>query len=78
MTIPSAPERLYSFVVTLFPTGTPVPFPKRFQIRGSTQHYISTMWDFNGWIRSNIVCVLVKQIINHCNISEVHVPSASF
>lgn len=69
MTIPSAPERLYSFVVTLFPTGTPVPFPKCFQlhiqIRGSI-----------GWIRNYIVCVLVKRIINHCNISEVHVPRA--
>lgn len=32
MTIPSAPEGLYGFVVAVFPTGTLVPFPKCFQV----------------------------------------------
>lgn len=37
MTIPSAPERLYAFVVTVFPTGTPVPFPKCFLLHTGTR-----------------------------------------
>lgn len=32
MTIPSAPDRLYNFVGTVFPTGTLVPFTKCFML----------------------------------------------
>lgn len=51
MTIPSAPERLYAFVVTVFPTGTLVPFPKCFplhtEICEAKQMRISIMRDCN-------------------------------
>lgn len=43
MTIPSAPERLYGFVVAAFPTGTPVPFPKCFQVHTRSQISVSRL-----------------------------------
>lgn len=64
MTIPSAPERLYGFVVTAFPTGTLVPFPKCFQLHRLTMTF-STAFQ---------IC-LMKLTLNHCHAFAAYVSS---